>query len=316
MSDRKKVFVIDSVHPVLMDRLSAAGYQIVDAVSWDKKLLLEKLQDAFGIIIRSKFTLDASFLENAPNLKFIARSGSGLENIDQHYCFLKNIHLFNSPEGNRNAVAEQALGMLLSLMNNVQKSNQEIKSGLWLREENRGEELDGKTVGIIGYGNNGQAFARKLKGFDVRILVYDKYKSNFGDNQIIESTIEQLMQEVDVLSFHIPLTEETRHWANKAFFDSLQRSIYFLNLSRGEVVEANALISAIKNGKVKGAALDVLEFEPKSFESFFNQKLPQSFYELLNFPNVIMTPHIGGWTKESYYKLSNVLADKILATDF
>jgi D-3-phosphoglycerate dehydrogenase len=256
--------------------------------------------------------MDEEFLQFAPNLKFIARSGSGLENIAIPYCEKRKIALFNSPEGNRNAVAEHALAMLLSMLNQLPKANREVHQGLWNREGNRGEELDGKTIGIIGYGNNGSAFAKKLRGFDVKILAYDKYKTNFGDNQVIEATLEAIFNQADVISFHIPQTEETLHFADELFFNKFSKPIYLLNLSRGKIVKTAALVEALRNGKIKGAGLDVLEFEKSSFEDIFDQQISTDFHYILAQEKVILTPHVGGWTNESYYKLSDVLADKIL----
>jgi D-3-phosphoglycerate dehydrogenase len=248
-------------------------------------------------------------------LKFIARSGSGLENIDTKICKDLGVRVYNSPEGNRNAVAEHALGMLLSLLHKIQKADKEVRQGEWNRESNRGEELDGKTVGIIGYGNNGAAFAKKLRGFDVRVLAYDKYKSGFGDHFVQECTLNAILEQADVISFHIPQNKETRSFLNKEFVASMQKPFYLLNLSRGKIVDTSAVVEGLQNGKIKGAGLDVLEFESKSFESFFEQELPGSFSYLINSENVVLTPHVGGWTSESYVKLSSVLADKILADE-
>jgi D-3-phosphoglycerate dehydrogenase len=226
-----------------------------------------------------------------------------------------NIRLYNSPEGNRNAVAEHALGMLLGLMNKLNKAHQEVKHGLWDREGNRGEELDGKTIGIIGYGNNGAAFAKKLRGFDVRVLAYDKYKSGFGDYQVQECTLEALQEQADILSFHVPQNKETKHFFNNEFLGQMAKPFYLLNLSRGKVVLTAALVEGLKSGQIKGAGLDVLEYEQKSFESFFDQEMPADFQYLVSADNVCLTPHVGGWTTESYVKLSSVLADKILADE-
>jgi D-3-phosphoglycerate dehydrogenase len=295
-----------------MERLTNRGFNCVDATTMTREEIVMELNDTLGIVIRSRFSLDQEFLRSAPKLMFIARSGSGLENIDQSFCKERKIELFNSPEGNRNAVAEHALGMLLNLLNKLNLADYQVKNGLWNREANRGEELDGKTVGIIGYGNNGSAFAKKLRGFDVRVLAYDKYKSAFGDHFVQECTLEAIFQQADVLSFHIPLNKETKYFANEEFFNSFVKPIRLLNLSRGKILNTKDLVSAMKSGKVLGACLDVLEFETKSFESFFEQHLPDEFKYLIDSENIILSPHIGGWTKESYFKLSNVLADKIL----
>jgi D-3-phosphoglycerate dehydrogenase len=307
-----KIIFLDTVHPILEERLIAANHQCIHLTDNDFESTKKLISVADGIVVRSRFPMDANLLDAAPNLKFIARSGAGMENIDLDYCAKRNIQLFNAPEGNRNAVGEHALGMLLALMNNLVTADAEVRSGKWDREGNRGIELDGKTVGIIGFGNNGEAFANKLRGFDVQILAYDKYKSNFGNEFVEESTLEELYANADVISFHIPQNEETLFWANDLFFESIQKPFFLLNLSRGKLVETKALLKAIESGKVLGAGLDVLEFEKASFENFFDGNMPEAFQQLLASKKVILSPHVGGWTKESYFKLSAVLADKIL----
>jgi D-3-phosphoglycerate dehydrogenase len=311
----RKVLFIDTVHPILSERLSIRGFMCIDGTKMSREEVQMELKDSFGIVIRARFVLDEIFLNSAQKLKFIARSGSGLENIDQIYCKNRGIQLFNSPEGNRNAVAEHALGMLLSLLNKINQADQQVKKGIWDREGNRGEELDGKTVAIIGFGNNGSAFAKKLRGFDVKILAYDKYKSGFGDHYVHECTLEAIFQQADVVSFHIPLNKETKFFADASFFNKFEKQIRILNLSRGKIVNTQDLVGALKSKKVLGACLDVLEFEKKSFESFFEQHLPTEFNYLINSDKVILSPHVGGWTIESYFKLSNVLADKIIEWD-
>jgi D-3-phosphoglycerate dehydrogenase len=307
-----KIIFLDTVHPILEERLIAANHQCIHLTDSDFDSTKKLISVADGIVVRSRFPMDANLLDAAPNLKFIARSGAGMENIDLEYCAKRDIQLFNAPEGNRNAVGEHALGMLLALMNNLVTADAEVRAGKWDREGNRGIELDGKTVGIIGYGNNGEAFAKKLRGFDVQILAYDKYKSNFGNEFVKESTLEELYANADVISFHIPQNEETLFWANDLFFESIQKPFFLLNLSRGKIVETKALLKAIENGKVLGAGLDVLEFEKASFENFFDGNMPEAFQQLLASKKVILSPHVGGWTSESYFKLSAVLADKIL----
>ena len=307
----KKIVFVDTVHPVLNDKLTAFGLKCIDATSLDKKECVKLLYDAFGIVIRSRFRVDKELLKDAKELKFIARSGSGMENIDIPYCKQRNIALFNSPEGNRNAVGEHTLGLLLNLLNKISKSDREIRSKTWDREANRGEELDGKTIGIIGYGNNGQAFAKKLKGFDVTILAYDKYKSNFSEGLVVESTLSEIYNKADIISFHIPLNKETKYWVNDAFFTQFKKPIYLLNIARGEIVNTASLLDALENGQVKGAGLDVMEFESSSFSSFL-ELIPKKIYQqLIDSEKTIFTPHVAGWTKESYYKLSDVLANKI-----
>jgi len=305
----QQVVFIDTVHPILWQRLEAAGYTCVDASELGYEACIESIQTAVGIVIRSRFRLDEQFLATAQNLEFIARSGAGMENIDVSYCESRYIELFNAPEGNRNAVAEHALGMLLNLFRNINKGDREVRQGVWDREGNRGVELDGKTVGIIGFGNNGSAFAKKLSGFDVRVLAYDKYKAVPNLGQVEAATLEQIFDEADVVSFHVPQNEETLFWGNSEFFNAFQKPIYLLNMSRGKIVKIKDLLQAIDQGKVLGACLDVLEFESTSFSEIdTNETLTQ----LLNHPKVVLSPHIAGWTHESYFLLSDVLADKIL----
>ena len=314
MQERLVIFV-DSVHPILEERLTQAGFVCQRHFKTNMEELRKILPQAYGLVIRSRFTIDESFLDNCVQLKFIARSGSGLENIDQHACQKRQILLYNSPEGNRNAVAEHALGMLLNLLNKLNKADKEVRSGIWNREQNRGEELDGKTVGIIGYGNNGAAFAKKLRGFDVKVLAHDKYKTGFGDHFVQECTLEAIHQQADVISFHIPQNKETKYFFNEDFLSQMQKPFYLLNLSRGKIVNTAALVKGLDNGQIKGAGLDVLEYEQKCFESFFDQELPTAFQSLIQRDNICFSPHVGGWTSESYVKLSSVLADKILADE-
>jgi D-3-phosphoglycerate dehydrogenase len=305
-----KVFFLDRVHPVLQERLTKCGYACVDATNLSVEDFKSCGEEVEGIVLRARIYLNEETLLHFPNLKFIARSGSGLENIDTYFCKENNIQLFNSPEGNRNAVAEHALGMLLSLMNKFPQAQEQIREGFWKREENRGEELSGKTVGIIGYGNNGSAFAQLLKGFNLRILAYDKYKFNFGDNHVQESTLDALREHADVLSLHIPQNRETLGFVNTAFISSFAKPFYLLNLSRGKIVNTIDLVAALKTEKIKGAGLDVLEYESKDFENMVDSS--EALNYLCHANNVILTPHVGGWTKESYHKLSAVLADKII----
>jgi D-3-phosphoglycerate dehydrogenase len=310
-NDKMKVYFIDTVHQALEEELSKNGFECIDVTKDELSSLKVKLENADGIVIRSRFPMNELLLQFAPRLKFIARSGAGMENIDVPYCEKRNITLFNAPEGNRNAVAEHALGMLLSLMNKFQKGDKEVRQGMWDREGNRGEELDGKTIGIIGYGNNGRAFAKKLRGFDTEVLVYDKYLTNIDDNYVKQVNLETLYQKSDVISFHIPQNEETLFWVDDLFFEKISKPFYLLNLSRGKIVSIKALLNAIEVGKVKGAGLDVLEFEKASFESF-DQEKAEDFKALVSNQKVLLTPHVGGWTKESYLKLSTVLGEKIL----
>ncbi len=308
-----KVVFLDTVHEVLAERLSATQkFECVDGTRWSYDDCKIKLKDAEGIVIRSRFTMSKDLLEFAPKLKFIARSGAGMENINEQYCEDRGIVLFNSPEGNRNAVGEQALGMLLCLLNKLHLANRDIRNGIWDREGNRGMELDGKTVGIIGFGNNGKAFAQKLRGFDVTVLAYDKYKTNFGSEFVTEATLDAVLRKSDVISFHIPQNAETIYFADEEFFDALGKPITLLNLSRGKIVKTKALIAALENGLVTGAGLDVNEFEGTHFEDFFSGEVSEELDYLLKSDKVLLTPHVGGWTVESYFKLSDTLATKII----
>jgi len=307
-----KVYFIDTVHPILQERLALYGFECIDLTKTPSVDLLPIIRDAKGLVIRSRITLSREILIQLIDLQFVARSGSGLENIDVSYCKENNIQLFNSPEGNRNAVAEHALGMLLALFNHLVKSNKEIRLGIWDREGNRGIELDGKTVGIIGFGNNGAAFAKKLKGFDVKVMAYDKYKTGFGDHFVQECTLQAIQEQADVISFHIPQNKETIHFFNDDFLSKCEKNFYLLNLSRGKIVDTKSLVRGLKLERIKGACLDVLEYEKASFESFFDQDHSEEFRYLLQSEKVLLSPHVAGWTNESYFKLSNVLADKII----
>lgn len=306
------VLFIDTVHKILEQRLTEAGFTCIDATEKTREECKTLLPEMDGIVIRSRFPMDEDFLQHGTQLKFIARSGAGMENIDVDYTNQRNIHCYNAPEGNRNAVAEHALGMLLALFNQLVKGDQEVRQGIWDREGNRGIELDGKTVGIIGYGNNGRAFAKKLSGFDVEVLAYDKYKKNYGDSYAKEATMQEIFEKADVFSFHIPQNEETLFMGNSTFIESFAKPIHLINLSRGKIVQIRALLDAIRQGKVLGACLDVLEYESSSFEkTVFSNDNPE-IKELLSSNKVLLSPHVGGWTTESHFKLSNVLADKIL----
>lgn len=306
-----KVLFIDVVHPILQERLEEWGMTCVDGKSMSFDELKTALIDIHGIVIRSRFRMDEELLKHAPLLQFIARSGAGMENIDEIYCEGRGIVLFNAPEGNRTAVGEHALAMLLSLFNQLKKGDAEVRKGIWDREGNRGVELTGKTVGIIGFGNNGAAFAKVLRGFDCQLLAYDKYRTGFSDEFVKEVDLQTLMEQSEVISFHIPQNEETIYFADDAFFDQVGQPFYLINLSRGKIVQTSSLVRALKSGKVKGAVLDVLEYESASFEHVFSGQLPDDFQQLIASDKVLFSPHVGGWTIESYVKLSSVLADKI-----
>jgi len=304
-----KILFIDTAHPFLWNSLTELGYNCVYNRDIGNNNIETFINDAEGIVIRSKIKLTTSVLSKAPLLKFIARVGAGMENIDFEFAQKKEITCFNAPEGNRNAVAEQALGMLLSVFNKLNKADTEVRKGIWLREENRGEELCGKTVALIGYGNTGSTFAKRLKGFDIKLLVYDPYLKNYGDNFVIESDLETIFNEADVISLHVPLTEETTFIVNKEFIHKFKKPIYLINTSRGKCLNTHDLVDAMKLGKVKGACLDVLEYEGVSFEKM--EENSPDFQYLIQQDNVILTPHIAGWTHQSNLKMAKILVDKI-----
>ncbi len=304
---------IDSNHPLLWDQLEQAGFVNHKDFTSSKEEIEAKIQDYQGIVIRSRFKIDKTFLDKATNLQFIARVGAGLESIDCDYAESKNIALIAAPEGNRNAVAEHSLGMILSLFNKLNQADAEIRSGHWNRESNRGNELDGKTVGIIGYGNMGKAFAKKLLGFEVNVLCYD-IQENVGDANAKQVSFAEFQQKVDVLSLHLPWTPETDKMVNTAFINGFTKPIWIINTSRGKNIVTADLVAALQSGKVLGAGLDVLEYEKLSFETLFQEATtPEAFQYLLNAKNVILTPHIAGWTFESHERLAQVIVDKIKA---
>ena len=304
---------IDSNHPLLWDQLEQAGFVNHKDFTSSKEEIEAKIQDYQGIVIRSRFKIDKTFLDKATNLQFIARVGAGLENIDCDYAESKNIALIAAPEGNRNAVAEHSLGMILSLFNNLNQADAEIRAGHWNRESNRGHELDGKTVGIIGYGNMGKAFAKKLRGFEANVLCYD-IQENIGDANVKQVSFAEFQQKVDVLSLHLPWTPETDKMVNAEFINGFAKPIWIINTSRGKNIVTADLVAALQSKKVLGAGLDVLEYEKLSFETLFQEATtPEAFQYLLNAKNVILTPHIAGWTVESHERLAQVIVDKIKA---
>ncbi len=306
-----KVLHLDINHPLLLEQFKELGFENHEDYTATKSEIEQKISTYDGIIIRSRFSLDASFLEKATNLKFIGRLGAGLENIDTLYAKANNIFLAAAPEGNRNAVGEHTLGMLLSLFNNLNKADREVRSGKWDREGNRGVELDGKTVGIIGYGNMGKAFAKKLKGFDAEVICYD-IQGGVGDENARQIGILELQQRADVLSLHVPQTELTTGMISSEFIDKFHKPFWLLNTARGKCVVTEDLVSALKSGKILGAGLDVLEYEKSSFEHMFVEgKLPDVFTDLIQAENVILSPHVAGWTVESYEKLAQAVVDKV-----
>lgn len=306
----KKLLIIDDLEKSFQEAAEAMGYQVNYQPQIIKAEALAILHEYDGVAVRSKFNFDKEVIDQGPNLKFIARAGAGMDNIDEAYAKEKNIALINAPEGNRDAVAEHAMGMLLNLMNNLRQADIQIRNGVWDREGNRGYELMGKTVAIIGYGNNGGAFARRLKGFGVNVIAYDKYKTGFSDEYVREVSMEEVVKLADIVSLHIPLTRETKQMVNDEYLRHFKKPIFFISLARGEITNTKAVLNAIKTGKILGAGLDVLEVEK------FPKLAEQDWYQdLINEPKVLLSPHIGGWTFDSYRKISEVLADKLKNLD-
>ena len=308
-----KILHLDNNHPLLLNQLNDLGYTNHEDFKSSKEDIETKIAAYDGIIIRSRFSIDQQFLDAARNLKFIGRVGAGLENIDCDYAKQKGVHLIAAPEGNRNAVGEHTLGMLLSLFNKLNKADKDVRNGNWLREDNRGLELDGKTVGLIGYGNMGKAFAKKLRGFDVTVLCYD-IKPNVGDENATQVSLEALQCNADVLSLHTPQTPLTVNMVNSEFISDFKKPFWLINTARGKSVVTEDLVSALKTGKILGAGLDVLEYEKSSFENLFaSNHMPEAFKYLITAENVLLTPHVAGWTVESNIKLAQTIVDKIKA---
>ena len=301
---------LDSNHPLLIEQLSALGHTNHEDYSSTKEVVQAKIHLYDGIIIRSRFRIDAGFLDKATKLKFIGRAGAGLENIDTDYASAMGVHLISAPEGNQNAVGEHALGMLLSLFNKLTISDREVRNGIWQRESNRGNELDGKTIGIIGYGHMGKAFSKKLQGFDVDVLCYD-IKANVGDENSRQVPLEVLQEKAHILSLHVPQTAATINMVNTDFISSFKHPFWLLNTARGNCVVTSDLVKALESKKIRGAALDVMEYEKSSFETIFSNKIPLAFSSLLKADNVIFSPHVAGWTIESHRKLAQTIVDKI-----
>ncbi len=313
MIQKGKILHIDSNHPLLWEQLQQAGFENHEDFKSSKEEIEAKIHEYNGIVIRSRFKIDKTFLDKATNLHFIARVGAGLESIDCDYATAKGIQLIAAPEGNRNAVGEQALGMLLSLFNNLNKADREIGHGKWIREGNRGHELEGKTVGIIGYGNMGKSFAKKLQGFDVTVLCYDVLE-NVGDNHAKQVSLKELQEKADVLSLHTPWTPLTDKMVDADFINGFSKPFWLINTARGNSVVTEDLVAALRSGAVIGTGLDVLEYEKLSFEQLFVEgDMPDAFEYLLESDNVLLTPHIAGWTFESHQKLAQVIVDKIKA---
>ena len=306
---KAKILLLDKNHPLIDQQLLAQGFVLDEDFSSSYDEVLKKINDYDGIIIRSRIPIDANFLNQAKNLKFIARVGAGMENIDGETAKALNIELINSPEGNRDAVAEHVLGMLLILMNRLFIASNEVKNGIWLREENRGDELLGKTFGIIGYGNMGKSVAKRLSGFGVEVIFYD-ILPNIADEFATQVSLEELQKRADIVSLHIPLTDLTHYMIDENFINNMEKEFYFVNTARGKNLKTSALVEALKSRKVKAAALDVLEYEKSSFENLDVENDDLEY--LLNSENVIVTPHIAGWTHQSKEKLAQFIVDKIL----
>lgn len=309
-----KVLHVDINHPLIIDQLTACGFQNDEDYISSKSEIEDKIASYDGLIIRSRFTIDRTFLDAAKNLKFIGRLGAGLENIDTEYAEKKGIQLFSAPEGNRNAVGEHTLAMLLSLFNKLRYSDNLVRKGFWLREEGRGLEIEGKTIGIIGYGNMGKSFAKTLKGFDCEVLCFD-LKENVGDENARQVSLQEFQEKADVVSLHTPLNATSVNMINAAFINGFKKSFWFLTTARGNCTVTADLAEALKSGKILGAGLDVLEYEKKSFENLFTStsEMPEALQYLIKSDQVILTPHVAGWTVESYQKLAQTIVNKIKA---
>lgn len=307
-----KILHLDSNHPLMIQELNKLGYDNSEDFTSPKAEVEAKLHEYDGLIIRSRFSIDKPFLDKATQLKFIGRVGAGLENIDVAYAKQKGIQLYNAPEGNRNAVSEHALGMLLNLFNKLRTAHDEVVSGQWRREENRGYELEGKTIGLIGYGNTGKAMAKKLSGFDCEVLCYD-ILDNLGDENARQVSLQELKSKADVISLHTPQTPQTLGMIDAEFINSVRQPFWFINTARGKSVVTDDLVMGLKSGQILGAGLDVLEYENTSFEDLFSaeRQLPEAFHYLTKADNVLLSPHVAGWTFESHIKLAQTIVDKI-----
>jgi D-3-phosphoglycerate dehydrogenase len=306
-----KVLFLDKAHPFLENYLAEKGVECHTDTTSPAEELLENVGIYHGIVMRSRFALDKPFLDRASRLKFIAREGVGLEHIQVQYAESLGIRVLTSPEGSKDTVAEHAIGLLLGLTNHLCRADRQVKGGQWIREANRAFELKGKTIGVLGYGNMGSAFAKRLSGFGVRVLAFDRYKTGFADQYAEEASLEMLYQEADAISLHFPYSPDNHYFVNKDFLEKFRKNIFLVNTARGLVLETSALVQCLKTGKVRGAALDVIEYEETSFDKFKLEKLPPDFDFLKNADNVILTPHIAGWSFESKEKHARVLAEKI-----
>ncbi len=306
----RKIIIADEMHPSIVPDLKKAGFEVDYLPEISREMLKDSIYKYDGIIIRSKTDLDREMIDFATNLKYIARAGAGTDKIDESYCNEKGIVILNAPEGNRDALGEHATGILLTLLNKIHLSDRDIRKSIWNREGSRGTEIKGKVVGIIGYGNMGSAFAQRLSGFECRVLAYDKYKKDYGDKYAIASEMEQLYQEVDILSFHVPLTRETQGFYDFDFFNKFKKDLYLVNTARGPILPLIDLIRLLDTGKILGAALDVLEKE--KLDKLTGEEKDR-FYNLVERDNVVFTPHVGGWSYESYKRINDVLVQKIVS---
>ena len=303
-----RILFIDRVHPSLINNLKKNYFVCDESYHLSKEKIEKIIHNYEGIIIRSRFIIDSNFIRKARNLKFIARAGSGLENIDVEFAESEDVKCLNASEGNRQAVAEHSIGMILSLFNNLNTADKEVRNGKWEREDNRGIELTEKTVGIIGFGNNGSAFANVLQGFGVKILAYDKYLANYH----YQSSMEKIYKQADIVSLHVPLTEETTYLADDNFINNFEKYFYFINTARGKCANTKSIVKSLKSGKLKGACLDVLEYEKTSFEDLSKIGFDDEMQYLINSKKTILSPHIAGWTIESNVKIAKILTEKIL----
>lgn len=315
MTGKGKVYFLDTTHPFLAEELKRQGYSVMPLYEGSYLQVCKAISDAVGLVIRSRIKVDRGLIDSAPALRFIARVGSGMENIDESWATTRGIICLNAPEGNRDSVGEHALGLLLAVMNHLVRGDREVKNGIWRREANRGREIGGKTVAIIGYGNTGSAFARKLSGLGVRVIAFDKYRAGYGDAFVEEVQMDEVFRETDILSFHVPLTDETRYLLNRSYIQSFVKPFWLINTSRGPVVETSALVEALEGGKILGAGLDVLEYEKSSLEGLSFEEFPDSFRALAHRDDVVLSPHVAGWTDESLFRLAVVLGEKIGGMD-
>lgn len=306
------VLLADSNHNVLHETLIAHGLECDQFWNKTNEELISILPNYDAVVLRSKFKITKEIVDACPNLKCIGRVGAGMENIDVAYAQSKGIKCVHAPEGNMDAVGEHAIGMLLMLLNNIKKADVEVRKGIWIRAENRGRELKHLTVGIIGYGYMGSSFAQKLIGFGCEILAYDKYKSGFGDKHIKETHMQEIFEKADIVSLHVPYNHETHYMVNTAFLHSFKKPVYVINTARGKCLNTGNLVEAMGNGRVLGACLDVLEYETVSFEALDQSKLPEPFKYLIQSERTILTPHIAGWTHDSNYKMSKLIAEKMI----